>query len=52
MLEFRIGDRVDSDHLLLTMEMEEERYNVEEEREEEGVQKKTKKIICWDKEAV
>lgn len=57
-LTFRVEDRVDSDHLPLTMEIEEEdEEEVEEERRGPKTRKKgkenigIKKVISWDEEA-
>ncbi|XP_024872525.1 intracellular protein transport protein USO1-like [Temnothorax curvispinosus] len=53
-LEFRIGDRVDSDHLPLNLLLEEEENTrqmegcTEEEKEERNM---SKKIIVWNEEA-
>lgn len=47
--EFKVGEKVDSDHMPLKIE-EEEEYR-EEEEEEEKVERKTRLKIRWDKEA-
>lgn len=54
-VEFRIEERVDSDHTPLRMEMteeKEERTEEEEgEEEEEEDNQKKRKVFCWDEEA-
>jgi len=49
-VKFEIGERVDSDHMPLSLVIEKEEEEEEEENEEKS-QEVWKKVICWDEEA-
>lgn len=50
-LESKVGDRVDSDHMPIVIGLD-RRGNQEEEEEEEEVEKQEIWKICWDEEAI
>jgi len=49
-VKFEISERVDSDHMPLSLVLEKEEEEEEEEKEEKS-QEEWKRVICWDEEA-